>query len=88
MASNLPVFCLQVEAEVRNPRSYTPADGPNAGKTYYSGTAELATPGAMWSTMRISVRSRVPVLAGVHRLNLVSVDNYKGVAVAEIVEGK
>lgn len=84
----MPALQLLVEAEVRNPRQYTPTEGPNAGHTYYCATAELATPGSQWSTMRISVRSRAPIVAGVKRLNLVSVDGLKGVAVAEIVEGK
>lgn len=86
----LPALQLLVEADVRRPSQYTPTEGSNAGKTYYSADAELATPGARWSTIRIRVRSKTPLVAGRARLAIVQMDANKGEAVADVVlpEGK
>lgn len=83
------VLQLVFEAEVRNPSQFTPSEGSNAGKTYYTADAELLTPGARWSTIRIKVRGRTPIVAGRARLRMLSMDGGKGEGVAEIlVEGK
>lgn len=78
---------LTFEAQVRNARSFTATEGANAGRTYYSADAELATPGARWSTIRIKVRSRTPITEGVRRLLMVTMDGAKGEGVADLVEG-
>lgn len=83
-APALPSLQLVVEAEIRRPSQYTPTEGSNAGRTYYSADAELATPGARWSTIRIRVRSKTPLVAGRARLNLVQMDANKGEAIAEL----
>lgn len=81
------VLQLTFEAEIRNPRTFTATDGQNAGKTYYSADAEMATPGARWSTIRIRVRSHAPLVAGRARLHIVTMDGPKGEGVADVVEG-
>lgn len=87
--ATLPALQLFIEAEIRNPRQYTPTEGSNAGHTYYTADAELSTPGARWSTIRLKVRSATPMVAGRVRLSLVKVDQNEGVGVADIiVEGK
>lgn len=77
---------LTFDATVRNARQFTAQEGANAGKTYYSADAELSTPGARWSTIRIKVRSRTPIVNGVHRLLMVTMDGAKGEGVADIAE--
>ncbi len=82
-------FQLTFEAPVRNARTFTATEGSNAGKTYYTADAELATPGARWSTIRIKVRSRTSITEGPSRLLWVTMDGAKGEGVADlIVEGK
>lgn len=80
---------LDFEALVRNARTFTATEGSNAGKTYYTADAELATPGARWSTIRIKVRSRTPITEGPARLLMVTMDGAKGEGVADLLsEGK
>lgn len=81
---------LTFDAVVRNARTFTASDGANAGKTYYTADAELATPGARWSTIRIKVRARTPISEGLSRLLMVTMDGAKGEGVADIIvaEGK
>lgn len=80
---------LTFEAPVRNARTFTATEGSNAGKTYYTADAELCTPGARWSTIRIKVRSRTPIVEGPAKLLMVTMDGAKGEGVADlIVEGK
>lgn len=80
---------LTFDAPVRNARTFTATEGANAGKTYYTADAELSTPGARWSTIRIKVRSRTPITEGPARLLMVTMDGAKGEGVADlIVEGK
>lgn len=89
--NNTPsVLQLTFEAEVRNSRQFTATEGSNAGKTYYTGDSELLTPGSRWSTVRIKVRSRTPIVAGRYRLAMVQMDANKGEGVADIIieEGK
>lgn len=76
---------LTFRAEVRNPRTYTATEGANAGKTYYTADAELATPGARWSTIRLRVRSKSPIVAGSANLVMVSMDGAKGEGIADIL---
>lgn len=77
---------LNFRADVRNPRTYTATEGSNAGKTYYTADAELSTPCARWSTIRIKVRSKIPIVAGPCNLLMVTMDGSKGEGVADIVE--
>ena len=89
MPSNTPPATLQLtfKADVRNCRSFTAVEGANAGKTYYTADAELMTPGARWSTIRLKVRSRVPIVEGSHNLVMVTMDGAKGEGIADICEG-
>lgn len=83
------VLQLVFEADVRNPSQFTPSEGSNAGRTYYTADAELLTPGSRWSTIRIKVRGKIPIAAGRARLRMVTMDGAKGEGVAEILtEGK
>lgn len=91
MSNATPTETLQLtfRAAVRNPRSFTASEGSNAGKTYYTADAELATPGARWSTIRIKVRSRAPIAEGVYSLVMATMDGAKGEGVADLIaEGK
>lgn len=83
----LPVLNLRVRAEIRNVSQFTPTEGSNAGRTYYTATAELSTPGAKWSTMRLRVRGRTPIPEGLHDLAVLSLDYNKGEGLAECIEG-
>lgn len=84
------VLQLNFKAEVRNPRQFTATEGSNAGKTYFTADAELLTPGSRWSTVRIKVRSRTPIVPGTYDLAMVQMDASKGEGVADIIipEGK
>lgn len=79
---------LTFDAIVRNPRTFTATEGSNAGRTYYTADAELATPGARWSTIRIKVRAKTPIVEGPARLLMVTMDGAKGEGVADILEGR
>lgn len=76
---------LTFRAEVRNPRSFTSTEGANAGKTYYTADSELSTPGARWSTIRIKVRSKTPIVSGTATLLMVTMDGGKGEGVADLI---
>lgn len=85
---NKPVLQLTFAADVRNPREFTATEGPNAGKTYYTADAELATTGARWSTIRVKVRSRTPIVPARYNLLMVQMDGGKGEGVADILAGE
>lgn len=80
----VPVLELTFKAPVRNPRTYTPTEGSNAGKTYYTADAELLTPGSRWLSVRLKVTSKTPIVDGVQTLCLDQLDG-KGSGVSHIV---
>lgn len=84
--SALPVapISVSVEVEVRNSREFRP---DNSREIYYSADAELSSPGARWSTLRVKVVSKTgPVPTGLHKLVIDGFDLKKGEAVGHVVD--